>query len=135
MSDETVVVVTGDETPDADEIATAVADEIDTGEDNTATVAAEVADAVGDAVAETVAAIESHDATDDLVSTMRHAETNARIDALTAQVEMLAATLTVATEREAESDTADEVIIEDDEIVPNRRHAWFRPLSEWKGDR
>lgn len=97
-----------------------------------AEVAAATADAVGDAVAETVAAIEMADAVDD----SRFDELNRRIESLTVTVESLAQVIatTATQEPEPEPVVIDETVIEDDEIVPNRRHWWFRPLGEIRGE-
>lgn len=97
--------------------------------DNVATVAAEVAESVAEAVAEGVAAVEASEAVETTITDSRFAEVDSRLDGITARLDALL--VSQSPEPEAEPET--EVIIDDDEIVPDRRHPWFRPMHEWKG--
>ena len=129
MPDVVVVTETDDEPT---EVADAVAEAVeDTDPHETADAvgesAAAVADAVGEAVSETVSAVVSANA-------LQNSDTDSvildRLNELFAKVTALEHPEPVVVEPEPEV----EVDIEDDEIVPNRRHPWFRSFGEWRGN-
>lgn len=87
--------------------------------------AADVASAVGDAVAETVDTIVT-------ANTIRDTTVDGRYDAICARLDSLAATVeSLAAQPKPEPEPEPETVVVD-EIQPDRRHSWFRPLSEWR---
>lgn len=112
------IIVTEPETPPAEPIVIAAEPEPEPEPESTETVATAVGDAIADTVDTIVTANESHE----VIQDSRFDEINSRLDSLTAALQA----------QNAAPEPEPEPVIVEDEIVPDRKHPWFRPLSDWR---